>query len=112
MRAPDPQQTWAKRTYRLRSDCERTRLARLSSVMKRRMRQPSHRQSLLAHLRNSRTNRMDMVSPKVGMTTDLWLPSATCPIPSRDEMCPVPPTLDRLRLSDPMCEACRLPPGD
>jgi hypothetical protein len=50
------------------------------------------RRAYSAHLRKSRTNRMHMVSPKAGMTTGLWLPSATCPIPSRNGMRPVPPT--------------------
>ena len=66
-----------------------------------------------AHLCNSPTNRMHMVSPKVGMTTGLWLPSATCPITkSQRDASGAADKDDRLRLSDPMCEACRLTRGD
>ena len=38
---------------------------------------------------NCRFRPSKRVSPKVGMTTGLWPPSATCPIPSRNGMRPV-----------------------
>jgi hypothetical protein len=63
------------------------------------------------HLRISRTDLMHVVSPKVGMTTGLCLPSVRFSIPCRNGMRPMPPiSTNRLRVSGPMCEACRLPP--
>src|SRR5215475_15215959 len=90
MRALDALQTWAKRTYR-GADCE-SALDQITisddagECGNRRI-----GKACSAHLRNSRTDRMHMVSPKWGITTGLWLPSATCPIPSCNGMCPGPP---------------------
>jgi hypothetical protein len=75
------------------------------------MRQPSQRHMHSALLRNSRTNRMHI--PKSG--NDNRLVAAIGYMPHTKSQWDASGAADkdnRQRLSDPMCEVCRLTPGD